>query len=256
MATSLWAESSSPGQVLTRNIAAFDGTNWNALGMGVDDEVLAMLADSNNLIVGGWFTSAGGIIVNYIATFDMSIGRWSPLVDSYGNVGLEYYVNALAMDQGLSSLFIAGDFSYYDNNYFIKWDGSNFWPFGNQTGDIGINSIRIANANNAPSNSLFSSGRVMVVYGSIQLGGDDTVSYGSAIFDGINWIPDTSVINSCSQTFNSETPILYGYAEQPPSSTWALSAGDIAAIVIMTIFGVAVIVGVIVFFVMRRKSHK
>jgi hypothetical protein len=48
------------GGVPARNIAAFDGTNWRALGSGLDDAAWPIKAVGSRVICGGIFTRAGG----------------------------------------------------------------------------------------------------------------------------------------------------------------------------------------------------
>ena len=43
------------GAVATRNIARWDGTNWSALGQGVNGYVYSMIAADTSLYAGGWF---------------------------------------------------------------------------------------------------------------------------------------------------------------------------------------------------------
>ena len=95
-------------------IASWDGNSWNILGSnstnnGVDSDIFAFAMNgTNNLFVGGYFTSAGGtsISANYISSWDGN--SWNMLGNSTNN-GLNSYVYALAMNS--SWLFVGGDFS-------------------------------------------------------------------------------------------------------------------------------------------------
>ena len=67
------------------------------------------------LIVGGYFTSAGGAPANYIASWDGNV--WSPL-----GTGVDRYVHALAVYQG--TLLAGGEFTTAGNKasaYLAEW---------------------------------------------------------------------------------------------------------------------------------------
>jgi hypothetical protein len=50
----------SSGTIATRNIARWDGTNWSALGQGVNGHVYEMTGTDTSLFVGGWFDHVNG----------------------------------------------------------------------------------------------------------------------------------------------------------------------------------------------------
>ena len=55
-----------------------DGRGSRPLGAGMDSGVLALMTVPNgDLVVGGWFTTAGGTAANSIARWDGT--SWSPL---------------------------------------------------------------------------------------------------------------------------------------------------------------------------------
>jgi len=79
------------GTVYARNIAAWDGSSWSALGAGLSDRGAALAVYQGDLYAGGDFFSAGDLTVRHIARWDgqgwhdvgggMSAGLW-PTVTS------------------------------------------------------------------------------------------------------------------------------------------------------------------------------
>jgi hypothetical protein len=55
------------GGVAATNIAKWDGTNWSALGSGMNHGVSALAVSGNELYAGGSFTTAGGKVSAYLA---------------------------------------------------------------------------------------------------------------------------------------------------------------------------------------------
>ncbi|MCC6678099.1 MAG: hypothetical protein IT436_13240 [Phycisphaerales bacterium] len=105
------------GGVAANGIAAWDGTRWSPLGMGMSDSVLALTTYDLDgagpappvLVAGGLFALAGGVAARNIAAWDGT--HWSPL-----GVGMSPSVYALTTydpdgaGPALDSLFAGGDF--------------------------------------------------------------------------------------------------------------------------------------------------
>lgn len=81
------------GNVLANNVAAWDGTGWQSLGVGTNSTIFALTEFSGELIAGGDFTSAGGVAASRIGTWDGS--SWHPL-----GSGMNSTVRALAVFNG------------------------------------------------------------------------------------------------------------------------------------------------------------
>lgn len=97
---------SAAGNVWAANIAALDVTTglWTPLGTGTNGPVraLAVLA-SGDLVAGGEFTIAGGLVTSYIARWNGN--AWAPM-----GTGMDWDVRALAA-QPNGDLYVGGRFS-------------------------------------------------------------------------------------------------------------------------------------------------
>ena len=119
------------GDVDANYVAAWDGTAWSPLGEGMEYEpyppstaVHALTVYDNKLIVGGYFTKAGGVAANRVAAWDGS--AWSPLAE-----GTNSYVLALTV---YNDKLIAGGYftmaGSVEANNIAAWDGSTWSPLG------------------------------------------------------------------------------------------------------------------------------
>lgn len=113
------------GGISVNRIAKWNGSVWSSLGTGLSGGISpslprAMVVDKqNNLYVGGDFTIAGGITVNYIAKWNGT--TWSAL-----GTGMNNAVNDLTLDAN-GNLYACGYFTIaggINANYIAKWDGT------------------------------------------------------------------------------------------------------------------------------------
>jgi hypothetical protein len=92
----------SAGGVSANYVARFNTqTNtWSSLGTGssngVDSAVFALAVVGNEVVVGGWFTSAGGVSANRVARFNTQTNTWSTLGTGSSN-GVNGEVRELAV---------------------------------------------------------------------------------------------------------------------------------------------------------------
>ena len=81
-------QSVNPGFVSTANIARWNGATWSPLAAGTNGQVLSVLFHRGNVVAGGKFTEAGGLLSNYIA-------QWNGAAWSAVGAGFNYDVLAL-----------------------------------------------------------------------------------------------------------------------------------------------------------------
>ena len=186
----------------TARIAQFDPTTsaWSALGAGVNGSVYALAYDpaSENLWVGGAFTTAGGTAQNRLARWNVSTPGWvaTPAVVLAGSGQNWEGVEAIAV-LGTNNVLIGGGIS---NNTdvgrgILQFDGTG--TLKTVAGGLNANSLpqRIVN-------------RITPIDGGgALLGGQFTAVSGSAIasrrvaqFDGTQW-----VTSSASAAFGGST---------------------------------------------------
>jgi hypothetical protein len=102
------------GGVSANFVARFNTqTNtWSTLGTGssngVNDVVYALAVVGNEVVVGGAFTSAGGVSANRVARFNTQTNTWSSLGTGSSN-GVSYWVYALAVVG--NEVVVGGDFT-------------------------------------------------------------------------------------------------------------------------------------------------
>ncbi len=146
---------------------------------GVNDTVYAQTVWNGDLVVGGEFTTAGGVTVNGIARWDGS--QWHPF-ESGGQIGVNNTVRSLAVWNG--DLVVGGPFTEAGGqtvNRIARWDGSQWHPFtsGGQTGfQLSALSLAVWQGD-------------LIAGGGFTEAGGQTVN-GIARWDGSQWHPFTS----------------------------------------------------------------
>lgn len=111
-------------------VAAWNGTSWQLLGSGMNDQVKALAVYNGDLIAGGLFTSAGGNTVNYIARWDGA--NWNHLSNGVGGTTQQLGVLALSVYQ--EYLAVAGRFTTAGGatgfNRVALWNGQAWQSLG------------------------------------------------------------------------------------------------------------------------------
>ncbi|MGI8907388.1 MAG: hypothetical protein ACR2IE_12960 [Candidatus Sumerlaeaceae bacterium] len=106
------------GETTVSNIAKWNGTEWSALGPGMNERVYAIATDGEKVYVGGAFTAAGSTVLNRIAMWNGSV--WSPL-----GSGMDGAVSNIAICGG--NLYASGSFTTAGGisaKTIAKWNGT------------------------------------------------------------------------------------------------------------------------------------
>ena len=103
-------------------IARFDGTNWQALGPGLNNQIDAIAVTNNLVYAGGLFTGTlTGQPLPYIGLWDGT--NWNSL----GNAGGLVYALAI----GTNGVYAAGTYytgTQYGSPFFNRWNGTSWKP--------------------------------------------------------------------------------------------------------------------------------
>ena len=186
------------GDQIVNHIAAWDGTNWSAVGGGVTGastsgfaaNVRCFVSMGGALYAAGSFANAGPIPANNIALWDGA--SWSPL----GN-GPDSSVRALATDGTL--LYVGGPFTNVDGLFspgLAIWDGTAWASLGTLSGG-GRNVAAIAvNGNDVYVGGSFTS-----------IGGLSVLNI--ARWDGSQWYPLGSGMNGSVTALAITNGVLY-----------------------------------------------
>jgi hypothetical protein len=119
------------GGIFTKSLAQWDGTNWSALGAGVDHgtntAVNTLLMDGINLYAGGNFTNAGGQAISGIARWDGT--NWSALGSGLAGSNLTVTV----IRKLGTNLIVCGSFTNAGGaaaTNIAQWNGSQWSALG------------------------------------------------------------------------------------------------------------------------------
>jgi len=149
-----------------QEVSHWNGSSWEALGSGANGPVFASVSKGDTLYIGGRFTQAGGINVNYAAMWDGA--QWHTL-----GSGFNSYVETLTFYK--DDLIAGGYFTEADGNsasHIAKWDGESWSEFG---GGVEDNVFELA----ADTENLYAGGNFVKA-------GPIWASY-IAKWDGQNW---------------------------------------------------------------------
>jgi hypothetical protein len=149
--------------VTVNRVAKWNGSEWAALGSGMNADVSALASKGSTLFAGGFFNSAGGVPVGRIAQWDGT--AWSVLGSGTNNI----FVYSLAVAG--NDLYVGGSFSIVGGtvpaNNIAKWDGTNWSALGS-----GLTGTTFPAAN-----ALAGLGGDLYVGGSFYMAGDKASQY-------------------------------------------------------------------------------
>ena len=101
------------GGVTANNVAMWNGSQWSALGAGVDGPVAKIEVNNGNVYIGGAFETAGNSIANNIARWN---GSWNALIDAGTGVsGTNNEIRSIAFDAS-NNLYVGGNFDEAGGN--------------------------------------------------------------------------------------------------------------------------------------------
>ncbi len=143
------------GSVTANRIAKWDGSQWSALGSGMNNDVYALAVHDGELYAGGGFTTAGGVAANRIAKWDGN--QWSAR-----SSGMNSEVRALAVHDG--ELYAGGGFTTAGGvaaNHIAKWDGNQWTPLGLGTNGV-VHTLALFNGELYAGGEFSSAGGVAV----------------------------------------------------------------------------------------------
>lgn len=171
----------------TWNIAIWDGSQWSALGTGLNATVRALNVDNDgNLYAGGDFSYSGSVELK-------QIGKWDGTAWSALGAGLTSTVYAIACDNS-GNVYAGGHFRKVDMsgiaNFIAKWNGTSWNPFSSEV-DSTVHTLALDNDGN------------LVAGGFFKTAGGSTVN-GIARWDGSSW---------------------NGYGDGLSSYSWAVACG-------------------------------
>lgn len=123
------------GGIDANRIAEWDGRRWSPLGTGVSNgsyssHVNAIeVLPNGHVLVGGSFTSAGGLAANSIARWDGS--SWHPLglgIPGYSQSSPASIFDIVVLADG--NVVVGGDFRFQNSQSVARWDGTQWSPLG------------------------------------------------------------------------------------------------------------------------------
>jgi len=218
------------GDVSANYIAKWNGSAWSPLGTGITTisiwGVMALAIDgSDNLYVGGEFTTAGSVTTNNIAKWDGN--AWSPL-----GSGMNSQVNVLAID-GSGNLYAGGGFTTAGSksaNYIAKWNGSAWSSLGTGMAGIygwGVIALAIDGSGNVYAGGTFITAGGVTTNNIAKWNGSAWSSLGSGVNGGVNALAiDGSGSLYAGGYFTTAGSVTTNYVAKWNGSSWVVLGSD------------------------------
>jgi hypothetical protein len=186
------------GGVAANYVAQWNGSDWSALGSGMNNGVYALAVSGNTLYAGGPFTTAGGVVATNVAQWNGN--SWSALGSGMWNDSLYPYVNALAVLAN-GTLYAGGYFTTAGGvaaTNIAQWNGSSWSALGSGLGG-GNNDFPEVSALAVSGNTLYAAGLFTTAGGVAatnvaQWNGSSWSALGSGLGGGDGYIPQVSAL--------------------------------------------------------------
>lgn len=194
-------------------IARWDGTAWQPVGLGLSGGYTnAITAFQGDIIAAGYFDSAGAIIGSAkLARWDGS--AWNSM-DAQSEIFLNSFWDLEVYDDGITGeqLYIAGNYGDLNGNtaldHIAKWDGTNYTAVGGTIGGaVPLIVLDIHQADLGSGNRLYAGGRFLTI------GGISALNV--AQWDGSSWIAMDQGLSRTS-----------GFAQILHMTTWDDGSGE------------------------------
>lgn len=202
-------------------IAKWDGTDWSALGTGLDNIGRGMVFAGGYLYVVGSFQNAGGGAAKRVA-------KWSGAAWSAVGAGLNSTAYCIAKDRA-ENLYIGGNFTDVDGgpigtyNRIIKWNGSSYSALGTGMNNR-VDCVAVGLDQTVFAGGMFTTaGGVTVNYiaqwngfswSDLEGGAEDDVDTMSVGPDGLLWVGGEFTYIGDTGTVNTPAAIWNGYVWQ------------------------------------------
>ncbi|MDH3891997.1 MAG: thrombospondin type 3 repeat-containing protein [candidate division Zixibacteria bacterium] len=150
------------------HIARWDGSTWSSLGSGLNNEAYGLTIYDNKLVVGGSFTTAGGLTASRVAAWNGT--SWAPI-----GTGVNDDVSAVTVFDG--NLIVGGNFDMAGGNPAMRvasWNGAAWSALG-----VGMNYTVYSLAE--------FDGQLIAGGYFDEAGGDE--AHRTAVWDGLSWSP-------------------------------------------------------------------
>lgn len=200
----------SAGGTPANNIALWNGTDWSALGQGLNGAASDLLVmPDGSLVVSGSFTTAGGVSARNIARWDGAL--WSPL-----GQGLNGRVADVALMPS-GEIVAGGSFTASGDQsipFLARWDGNAWHPVGGGT-DRQVYSLAVSETGN------------LIVGGNFSFVGG-VAAEGIALWNGQRWSALGSGLGPPSMDGASEISVLPN-GEIAVSGAFALADGKVSS---------------------------
>ncbi|MEK7348829.1 MAG: FlgD immunoglobulin-like domain containing protein [Candidatus Eisenbacteria bacterium] len=118
------------GDVVTRNLAVWDGSAWSPLGEGTDGAVYALTIFNGQMVLGGTFSSAGGLSASGVAAWN---GAEYAAMGAGLREGTYQQPDVWCLSTYRGSLVAAGGFTQSGTTsvrHVALWDGGAWAPLG------------------------------------------------------------------------------------------------------------------------------